>query len=39
MLREVMRDTRTTQTGLSRLSGVRQPSISQFLSGKADLSD
>jgi transcriptional regulator with XRE-family HTH domain len=34
-----MRDTRTTQTDLSRLSGVRQPSISQFLSGKVDLSD
>ncbi len=34
-----MRDTRTTQVGLSRLSGVRQPSISQFLSGKVDLSD
>jgi transcriptional regulator with XRE-family HTH domain len=39
VLREVMRETRTTQTGLSRLSGVRQPSISQFLSGKVDLSD
>ena len=39
MLREVMRETRTTQSGLSRLSGVRQPSISQFLSGKVDLSD
>jgi hypothetical protein len=34
-----MRETRTTQVGLSRLSGVRQPSISQFLSGKVDLSD
>ena len=39
MLREVMLETRTTQSGLSRLSGVRQPSISQFLSGKVDLSD
>jgi transcriptional regulator with XRE-family HTH domain len=39
VLREVMRETRTTQSGLSRLSGVRQPSISQFLSGKVDLSD
>jgi transcriptional regulator with XRE-family HTH domain len=39
VLREVMRETRTTQTSLSRLSGVRQPSISQFLSGKVDLSD
>jgi len=35
--REVMRETRTTQSWLSRLSGVRQPSISQFLSGKVDL--
>jgi transcriptional regulator with XRE-family HTH domain len=34
-----MRDTGTTQSDLSRLSGVRQPSISQFLSGKVDLSD
>ena len=34
-----MRETRTTQTDLSRLSGIRQPSISQFLSGKVDLSD
>jgi transcriptional regulator with XRE-family HTH domain len=39
LLREVMLETRTTQSGLSRLSGVRQPSISQFLSGKVDLSD
>jgi hypothetical protein len=39
VLREVMRETRTTQVDLSRLSGVRQPSISQFLSGKVDLSD
>jgi hypothetical protein len=35
----VMRETRTTQSGLSRVSGVRQPSISHFLSGKVDLSD
>jgi hypothetical protein len=34
-----MRETRITQVGLSRLSGVRQPSISQFLSGRVDLSD
>jgi hypothetical protein len=34
-----MRRTRTTQSELSRLSGVRQPSISQFLSGTVDLSD
>ena len=39
MLREVMLQTGTTQSELSRLSGVRQPSISQFLSGKVDLSD
>ena len=31
--------TGTTQSELSRVSGVRQPSISQFLSGKVDLSD
>lgn len=34
-----MRETGTTQSELCRLSGVRQPSISQFLSGKVDLSD
>jgi transcriptional regulator with XRE-family HTH domain len=34
-----MSETGTTQSELSRLSGVRQPSISQFLSGKVDLSD
>lgn len=34
-----MLQTSTTQSELSRLSGVRQPSISQFLSGKVDLSD
>jgi hypothetical protein len=34
-----MLQTGTTQSGLSRLSGVRQPSISGFLSGKVDLSD
>ena len=34
-----MRETRTTQSSLSRLSGIRQPSISQFLSGKTYLSD
>jgi transcriptional regulator with XRE-family HTH domain len=39
LLREVMLETRTTQSRLSRLSGVRQPSISQFISGKVDLSD
>jgi hypothetical protein len=39
LLREVMRETGTTQTWLSRVSGVRQPSISQFLSGRGHLSD
>jgi transcriptional regulator with XRE-family HTH domain len=39
VLREVMRETDTTQTELARLSGVHQPSISQFLSAKVDLSD
>ena len=39
VLREVMLTTSTTQSELSRLSGVRQPSISQFLSGKVHLSD
>lgn len=39
MLHEVMLDTGTTQSELSRLSGVWQPSISQFLSGKVQLSD
>jgi transcriptional regulator with XRE-family HTH domain len=34
-----MLDTGTTQSELSRVSGVRQPSISQFLSGKVELSD
>jgi transcriptional regulator with XRE-family HTH domain len=39
LLREVMLETGTSQSELSRVSGVRQPSISQFLSGKVDLSD
>lgn len=39
VLREVMLNTGTSQSELSRLSGVRQPSISQFLSGKVHLSD
>ncbi|MGV0741440.1 helix-turn-helix domain-containing protein [Mycolicibacterium sp. XJ870] len=34
-----MAETATTQSELARLSGVHQPSISQFLSGKVDLSD
>ena len=39
VLRAVMRETGTTQTELARQSGVHQPSISQFLSAKVDLSD
>ena len=39
LLREVMLETGTTQSVLSRVSGVHQPSISQFLSGKVELSD
>jgi transcriptional regulator with XRE-family HTH domain len=39
ILRTVMNETGTSQSRLSRLSGVHQPSISQFLSGKVDLSD
>lgn len=39
VLREVMRETGTTQSTLSRVSGVHQPSISAFLSGRVDLSD
>ena len=39
ILREVMGETRTTQSLLSRLSGVHQPSISGFLSGRVDMSD
>lgn len=34
-----MRETGTSQTQLSGWSGVHQPSISQFLSGRVDLSD
>src|SRR6185369_16818474 len=34
-----MLETRITQSELSRISGVRQPSISQFLSGQGHLSD
>lgn len=39
MLREVMLEIGITQIGLSRISGVRQPSISQFLSGRVEMSD
>jgi len=39
VLRQVMLETSTTQSELSRLSGVRQPSVSQFLSGRVEMSD
>lgn len=39
LLRRVMRQTHTSQSQLSRLSGVHQPSISQFLSGRIEFSD
>ena len=39
LLKQVMNDTQTTQSALARISGIRQPSISQFLSGRTDLSD
>jgi transcriptional regulator with XRE-family HTH domain len=39
VLREVMLETGITQSELSRISGVRQPSISQYLSGHGHLSD
>jgi hypothetical protein len=39
ILREVMLETSTTQSELSRISGVRQPSISHYLSGRVQMSD
>jgi transcriptional regulator with XRE-family HTH domain len=39
VLRQVMTDTGTTQSRLAELSGVKQPSISQMLSGRIDMSD
>lgn len=39
ILRDVMLETGTSQMELARVSGVHQPSISQFISGKAELSD
>ena len=39
VLHEVMLETGITQSELSRISGVRQPSISQYLSGRGHLSD
>ena len=39
LLQRVMAQTSTSQSQLARLSGVHQPSISQFLTGKIDFSD
>jgi len=39
ILREVMSETGSTQSELSRMSGVKQPSISQYLSGRIEMSD
>lgn len=39
LLRDVMTETGVSQSELSRMSGVRQPSISQFLSGRIEMSD
>ena len=39
VLREVMRETGPTQSELSRLSGVRQPSIRKFRCGRVERSD
>jgi len=39
LLHEVMTETNTSQSTLSRVSGVKQPSISQFVSDRTDLSD
>lgn len=39
LLRDVMVETKTSQVELSRMSGVRQPSISKMLSGKIEMSD
>jgi len=39
LLAEAMVATATTQSQLARWSGVRQPSISQFLSGRTTMSD
>ncbi len=38
-LLEVLKETSTTQSLLSRMSGVRQPSISQYISGRIEMSD
>lgn len=39
ILRAVLAESRVSQSELSRISGVKQPSISQFLSGRIAMSD
>lgn len=39
VLREVLAETGTTQSQLSQRSGVKQPSLSQLLSGRIEISD
>ncbi|NQW72594.1 MAG: helix-turn-helix transcriptional regulator [Actinobacteria bacterium] len=39
VLREALSETGTTQSQLSQLSGVKQPSSSQILSGRIEMSD
>jgi Plasmid maintenance system antidote protein len=39
VLREVMRESGTSQSELSRITGVHQPSISHLLSGRVEMSD
>lgn len=39
VLRAVLADEKVSQSELARISGVKQPSISQFLSGRIDMSD
>jgi plasmid maintenance system antidote protein VapI len=39
VLRAVLLETGTTQSELSRLNAVRRPNISQFVSGRVEMSD
>lgn len=39
ILRGILTETGVSQSELSRISGVKQPSISQFLSGRIEMSD
>src|SRR5690606_29618004 len=39
LLARVMRETGTDQTELAQLSGVKQPSLSQYLSSRVEFSD